>query len=362
MSRAKILIMAGGTGGHVFPGLSVAKALTESGCSVIWLGTKEGIENKLVPEAGIDIEFISVMGLRGKNIRTTLIALRRMFAAFFQSFLILMRHRPQVVLGMGGFASGPGALAAFVLRYPLIIHEQNAVPGSTNRFLSKIASSVLEAFPGSFPSNIKAITIGNPVRREIAEIEEPNKRLEDREGPIRILVIGGSQGSLILNKAIPIALKELSLITKLEVLHQAGHKTISQAKEAYENVSVGLYLVEFIEDMADAYKWADMVICRAGAMTVTELTNVGLPAIFIPFSMAIDDHQNANAKLMQEVGAAEIIQEKDIASGALALVLRDWIEDRNILKRRANLATSLAKPESTSDIVEVCLNYVNQND
>jgi len=362
MRQTKVLIMAGGTGGHVFPGLSVAKALMETGCSVVWVGTKEGIENKLVPEAGIDIEFISVMGLRGKNIRTTLIALRRMFIAFFQSCLILVRNRPNVVLGMGGFVSGPGALAAFFLRYPLIIHEQNAVPGSTNRFLSRIASSVLEAFPNSFPSNIKARTIGNPVRQEIVEIEEPKKRLEDRHGPIRILVIGGSQGSLTLNKAVPMALKELSSITKIEVLHQAGYKTISQAKEAYENVSVGLYLVEFIEDIADAYKWADMVICRSGAMTVTELTNAGLPAIFIPFPMAIDDHQSENAKLMQEIGAAEIVQEKDIASGALSLVLRDWIEDRNILKRRASLATSLAKPESTSDIVEICLNYVNQND
>jgi len=362
MRKPKILIVAGGTGGHVFPGLAIARALKDQNCSVIWLGTKNGIESRVIPEAGFKIEYINVGGLRGKTFKTFIYSLAKLLTSFMYSFVILIRHRPDVVLGMGGFASGPPALAAFLLRYPVIIHEQNAIAGGTNKILARIASLVLEAFPGSFPVNIKAQTIGNPVRQDITKLEPPNIRLKDREGPIRILVLGGSQGSLILNKTLPNALKDVSSSMKLEVLHQAGEKTLTEAQNAYEGVSVGLYLVEFIEDMADAYNWADIVICRSGAMTVTELMTVGLPAILIPFSKAIDDHQTKNANVMKKIGAAEIIQEKDLGNGKLTLLMRDWVEDRSTLRQRALLATSMAKPEATNDIVKACLNYVSSYD
>jgi len=263
---------------------------------------------------------------------------------------------------MGGYVSGPGALAAFLLRYPVIIHEQNAIAGGTNKILARIASLVIEAFPGSFPENIKAQTIGNPVRQDITLLDPPNIRLKDRKGPIKILVIGGSQGSLILNNSLPKVFNDLASSAKLEVLHQAGEKTLSEAQKGYEDVPVGLYLVEFIDDMADAYNWADIVICRSGAMTVTELMTVGLPAILIPFSLAIDDHQTANANVMKKIGAAEIIHEKELKNGKLTLLLRNWIEDRSKLQQRACLAASMSKPNATNEIVKSCLNYVSSYD
>lgn len=362
MSRAKIMILAGGTGGHVIPGLTIAKALEDAKCDITWIGTKGGIEEKLVPKANIKIEYINVMGLRGKSLMNVLIAVKQLIQSIFQSINLLMKYRPDVVIGMGGYVSGPGGIAAFLLRYPLVIHEQNSVPGTTNKFLAKIASSVLEAFPGSFRSNMNAKTIGNPIREEIALIEDPKKRLQDRNFPIRILVLGGSQGSLILNQSVPKAIKEVASSSKLEVFHQAGEKTLSNAKKAYENVPVGLYLVDYIDDIAEAYKWADLVICRAGAMTVSELLAVGLPVIFIPFSKATDDHQTENAKYMQELGAAEIVSENDISNDLLTITLNDWVKDRSVLKRRACLARSKAKLNSTSDIVEICLNYVSHDE
>ena len=359
MKQPKILIMAGGTGGHVFPGLAIAKNLQESKCKVIWLGTKRGIESRLVEEAGIDIEYINVGGLRGKSFRAFMRSVGKLMLAFFQSFVIILRQRPDVVLGMGGYVTGPGAIMAYIMRCPVIIHEQNAVAGGTNKLLSRIASLVIEAFPGSFPAHKNLRTFGNPVREDILSIPSPEVRLKDRDGPIKILVIGGSQGSLILNKTLPKAFRHLTSSVKLEVLHQAGKKTLQEAQKAYEGVPVGLYLVEFIDDMADAYAWADLVICRSGAMTVTELMTIGVPAILIPFSLAIDDHQTANARIMQEVGAAEIVHENELESGKLTLVLRDWIQDRNNLKRRACLARSSAKPNATENIVKSCLNYVS---
>jgi UDP-N-acetylglucosamine--N-acetylmuramyl-(pentapeptide) pyrophosphoryl-undecaprenol N-acetylglucosamine transferase len=248
------------------------------------------------------------------------------------------------------------------MRYPLIIHEQNSIPGTTNKLLSKIASSVLEAFPNSFEKKVNARTVGNPIRNEITSIEQPKERLDGRDFPIRILILGGSQGSLVLNKSVPNSIKEIASIAKLEVLHQAGSKTIKEAQKSYENVPVGLYLVEFIDEIAEAYRWADIVICRAGAMTVSELLAAGLPAIFIPFSLATDDHQTENAKFMKEIGAAEIVSENEIEKGALSLILRDWIQDRAILERRSCLARSNSKSEATNAIVETCLNYVDQNE
>ena len=362
MKQPKIMIMAGGTGGHVFPGLAIAKALRNHNCSVIWLGTKLGIESKVVSEAGFKIEYINVGGLRGKTLKAFFYSLFKLLMAFAHSFVILLRHRPDVILGMGGYVSGPGALAAFLLRYPVIIHEQNAIAGGTNKILARIASLVIEAFPGSFPENIKAQTIGNPVRQDITLLDPPNIRLKDRKGPIKILVIGGSQGSLILNNSLPKVFNDLASSAKLEVLHQAGEKTLSEAQKGYEDVSVGLYLVEFIDDMADAYNWADIVICRSGAMTVTELMTVGLPAILIPFSLAIDDHQTANANVMKKIGAAEIIHEKELKNGKLTLLLRNWIEDRSKLQQRACLAASMSKPNATNEIVKSCLNYVSSYD
>lgn len=347
--------MAGGTGGHVYPALAIARALELATVDVVWLGTRRGLEARVVPDAGIPIEWISVRGLRRTAALAVLAAPFQLGLALLQALRVMLAHRPAAVLGMGGFVSGPGGVAAWLTRRPLVIHEQNAIAGLTNRLLARVARVVLQAFPGSFSHRVGARTVGNPVREEIRGIEEPATRLAGRSGPVRLLVLGGSQGSLKLNRAVPAALAQLPAASRPAVRHQAGERTLAIAREAYGEHGVHARLEPFIEDMAEAYAWADLVICRAGALTVAELAAAGLPAIFVPFAAAVDDHQTANARSMTEVGAAAIINEGDLTAEQLAGVLREWLSSREALRRRAVDARRLAKPRAVQDITEVCL-------
>ena len=355
MSAGPILVMAGGTGGHVYPALAVARALQANSREVVWLGTHRGLESRVIPAAGIDIEWISVKGLRRKGAVALLIAPFQLAWALLQSLGVILRRRPAAVLGMGGFVSGPGGLAAWLTRRPLVIHEQNAAAGLTNRLLARLARVVLQAFPGSFNSRVNAETVGNPVREEIMAIAPPAVRYAERDGPLRLLVLGGSQGALALNRAVPAALAELASEHRPVVRHQCGERTIKIAKDAYTGSSVDVELLPFIEDMAEAYSWADMVVCRAGALTVAELCAAGLPAIFVPYPAAVDDHQTANARPMSDAGAAAIAQETELTPGLLADLLRDWLRSRETLLRRAEKARALAATDALRRITELCL-------
>jgi UDP-N-acetylglucosamine--N-acetylmuramyl-(pentapeptide) pyrophosphoryl-undecaprenol N-acetylglucosamine transferase len=355
MSQRPILVMAGGTGGHVYPALAVARALQRKAHNIVWLGTRAGLESRVVPAAGIQMEWISISGLRGKGALALLLAPFRLLLALFQSLRLMIRHRPAAVLGMGGFASGPGGVAAWLLRRPLIIHEQNAVAGLTNRLLARLARVVLQAFPGSFSPSLNALTVGNPVREEISAIKDPALRYAERDGPLRLLILGGSQGALVLNRTVPAALALLPADLKLEIRHQSGERTLAEASAAYREHAVKAELLPFIEDMAEAYAWADLVVCRAGALTVAELAAAGLPAIFVPFAAAVDDHQTVNARSMTEVGAAALLPERDLNSESLADLLRQWLASRDELSLRAQKSRALAEPDALQKITGFCI-------
>jgi UDP-N-acetylglucosamine--N-acetylmuramyl-(pentapeptide) pyrophosphoryl-undecaprenol N-acetylglucosamine transferase len=356
---APILIMAGGTGGHVFPALAVARALRRHDEEVVWLGTRQGLEADLIPKEGIPLEWTRVAGLRGKGALNWVLGPLKLLVALFDALGILIRRRPKVVLGMGGFASGPGGFAAWLLRKPLIIHEQNSVAGLTNRLLAGFAREVLEAFPGSFSGRIKTRLVGNPVRSDIAALADPRRRLADHGGRLRILVLGGSQGAKVLNEIVPAAVALLPEDGRPEVWHQTGVATSDVAKEAYASAGVAAKLDQFIDDVADAYGWADMVICRAGALTISELAVAGLGAVLVPYPSAADDHQTGNAEYLVAAGAAVLIAQADFTPESLAAELGRWVADREVVIERAISARSLAKPNATRDVVERCLAMAN---
>ena len=350
-----ILVMAGGTGGHVYPALAVARALQASSREVVWLGTRRGLEARVVAEAGINIEWIRVRGLRRTGVLALIIAPLQLGWALLQSLVVIFRHRPAAVLGMGGFVSGPGGVAAWLTRRPLVIHEQNAAAGMTNRLLARLARVVLQAFPGSFNSSVVAQTVGNPVREDITAVSPPAERYGNRVGPLRLLVLGGSQGALALNRTVPAALALLGAELRPQVRHQCGERTLQAARDAYVEHGVQADLLPFIEDMAGAYAWADLVVCRAGALTVAELCAAGLPALFVPYPGAVDDHQTANARPMADAGAAAIMQESDLTPESLASLLREWLQSRALLTKSAEIARSLACPNSLRRITEICI-------
>ncbi|MGH8193144.1 MAG: undecaprenyldiphospho-muramoylpentapeptide beta-N-acetylglucosaminyltransferase [Woeseiaceae bacterium] len=355
MSGRPIIVMAGGTGGHVYPALAVARAIQAQTRDVVWLGTERGLEARVVPEAGIRMEWISVQGLRRKGVLTLIAAPFQLSLALLQSLSVMLRHRPAAVLGMGGFVSGPGGLAAWLTRRPLIIHEQNAIAGLTNRLLARLARVVLQAFPGSFSARRNARTVGNPVREEIAGLADPSIRFASRSGPLRLLVLGGSQGALALNRIVPAALARLPAELRPEVRHQTGRRTLETARKAYAQHGLKVDLQPFIDDMAAAYAWADLVVCRAGALTVAELSAVGLPAIFVPYPAAVDDHQTANAQPLAAAGAAAIMQEKDLNDESLGGLLLHWLASRENLCARAIKARTLAQPDALRNIASLCL-------
>jgi UDP-N-acetylglucosamine--N-acetylmuramyl-(pentapeptide) pyrophosphoryl-undecaprenol N-acetylglucosamine transferase len=349
------LIMAGGTGGHVFPALAVAEYLRQRDWRIVWLGTRAGLEARVVPAQGFPIEWISVSGLRGKSWITWLFAPLRLAFAYCQALAIVWRHCPAVVLGVGGFVTGPGGVAARTLGRPLVIHEQNAIAGLTNRWLARIATQVLEAFPGSFGARVRARCIGNPVRTAIALLESPETRLGQRQGPTRLLVVGGSLGARRLNSVVPRALARLAPDSRPEVWHQAGERGLADALAAYREARVEARVVAFIDDMAAAYSWCDMIICRAGALTISEVTAAGLGAILVPFPAAVDDHQTENARFLVDAGAAILIADADLTPELLAQEITELVRDRARLIGMAQRARALARPTATADLAEACI-------
>jgi UDP-N-acetylglucosamine--N-acetylmuramyl-(pentapeptide) pyrophosphoryl-undecaprenol N-acetylglucosamine transferase len=350
---AAIVIMAGGTGGHVFPALAIAERLRARGIDVSWLGTRRGLEADLVPRAGFEIDWVSVSGLRGNGVIGWLLAPARLLLALVQALAALRRRRPVAVLGMGGFASGPGGIAAWLLAIPLLIHEQNAVAGLTNRLLVRIASRVMEAFAGTFPAARGALTTGNPVRPEIAALPEPTERFAGRDGSLRLLVLGGSLGAAALNQIVPMAAGQLP--GQLDILHQAGRAKLETTRAAYADAGVTARVEPFIDDMAAAYRWADLVLCRAGALTVAELAAAGIGAVLVPYPHAVDDHQTVNAAQLVEVGAARLLPQTDLDAARLATELESLARDRSQLLAMATSARRTARPEATGVVVAQCL-------
>ena len=353
--QGPVLIMAGGTGGHVFPALAVADELRARGVQVSWLGTQRGLEAQVVPAAGYPLETVRVTGLRGKGVLRLLTAPFMLARALWQAARIEWRLRPRAVLGMGGFASGPGGVIAWLLRRPLLIHEQNSVAGTTNRLLAPLARTVMVAFPGSLPAARKPIHTGNPVRGRITALPAPTTRLADHSGPLRLLVVGGSLGARALNDTVPAALTRLSANSNLQVYHQTGRNDLEQVVTAYKDAHVEARVEPFIDDMAEAYAWADLVICRAGALTVAELAVVGVAAILVPFPHATDDHQTGNARFLADAGAAILLPQAELEPAGLASMLSDLISQREVLLEMACRARELAMPEAARRVAELCL-------
>ncbi|WP_271273538.1 undecaprenyldiphospho-muramoylpentapeptide beta-N-acetylglucosaminyltransferase [Aliamphritea hakodatensis] len=353
-----LLVMAGGTGGHVFPALACADVLREQGVNVEWLGTAAGIEARVVPDADIKLHCIDVTGLRGKGKLSLLLAPFKLVKACYQALKVLRRVKPDAVLGMGGFASGPGGAAAYLTGVPVIVHEQNAAAGLTNKLLSKVASVVMEAFGGAFNSNLKTQVVGNPVRGNILQLAEPEVRFAQRNGAIRLLVVGGSLGAQAINTLLPQVLKELPE-SQFEVLHQAGRRNIEATEQAYDAAGLNgrdnIRVVDFIDRMDEAYGWADIVLCRAGALTVSELSIAGAAAILVPFPHAVDDHQTGNARYLSEQGAAVLVQQGDLDKARLKTLLTDELSQRDTLLEMAQAAKSLGRPEATEIVANACL-------
>jgi UDP-N-acetylglucosamine--N-acetylmuramyl-(pentapeptide) pyrophosphoryl-undecaprenol N-acetylglucosamine transferase len=353
-----VLIMAGGTGGHVFPALALARELRARRWRVVWLGTRRGLEARLVPPENIELEWLSVSGLRGKGLLVWLRAPLLLTRALWQALAVMRRRRPALVVGLGGFVAGPGGVAAWLVRRPLLIHEQNAVAGFTNRCLARLARRVLAAFPGSFPANVEAQVIGNPVRAEIARLPAPPQRFAARDPLLRLLVLGGSQGAARLNAIVPLALARLGTRLCFAVRHQAGARWLETAQSNYTAAGVAAQLQPFIDDMAEAYGWADLVICRAGALTISELTAAGVGAILVPFPAATDDHQTRNADYLVGEGAAIMIDERQLSAEALADQLLSLCTGRGRLIEMAERARSLAKPRAAEAMADVCAELI----
>jgi len=350
----RVMIAAGGTGGHVFPALVVAEALAARGARVEWVGTARGLEARLVPEAGLPLHTLPVRALRGRGAAAWLgapFALARPLAA---ALALVRRLRPHVVLGMGGYAAGPAGLAAWLVRRPLVVHEQNAVPGLTNRLLAPLARRVLAGFPDAFPPGPRVEVTGNPVRADIAALPPPEARWAGRSGPPRLLVLGGSQGARALNEALPAALARLAPGERPEVRHQAGARAAEAVRAAYARAGVAAEVTAFVEDMAEAYGWADLAVARAGALTVAELAAAGLGALLVPYPHAVDDHQRANARWLERAGAAEVVREP-LDPDALAGRLRALLAGRAGLLARAQAARRLARPDAAARVAEACL-------
>ncbi len=351
-----ILIMAGGTGGHVFPGLAVADALRARNRAVVWLGTERGLEARIVPAQGIDVEWISIVGVRGRGVLAWIAAPFRIVGALAQALGAVRRRRPAAVLGMGGFVAGPGGVAAWLARRPLLLHEQNAVAGTTNRLLAPLATKIFEAFPGSFRGRSDAVVIGNPIRSSIVASDSPRERLAVRRGARRrLLVVGGSLGARILNKTLPSAVARLPIAIRPEIWHQAGRNGVDEARKAYADAGVDARVEPFIDDVASAYRWADLVVARAGGITLAELAVVGVGAILVPFAAAIDDHQTHNARHFVGAGAGVSIAEEELTPAALARALEGYLGDFDRLVALAEAARGHAHVDAAQRLAAACL-------
>ncbi|MBL8485876.1 MAG: undecaprenyldiphospho-muramoylpentapeptide beta-N-acetylglucosaminyltransferase [Rhodocyclaceae bacterium] len=343
-----LMVMAGGTGGHIMPGLAVAEHLRSLGWRVAWMGNPDGMEARLVPEQGYDMAWVRFTALRGKGLLRKLLLPFNLLRGFSQALREIRRIRPDVVLGMGGFVSFPGGMMAALVGRPLVLHEQNSVAGLANRVLAGVADRILTGFPRVLR---KGDWVGNPVRPAIAAIDPPAQRYASRSGPLRLLVVGGSLGAQALNAAVPRALALIPEAERPEVVHQSGEKQIEELKANYAAAGVTAHAVPFIEDMAGAYAWADLVICRAGALTVSELAAAGVASILVPFPHAVDDHQTGNARFLANAGAAILLPQAELAPERLADLRR---LSRPQLLEMAEKARGLARPDATAVVAKVC--------
>jgi UDP-N-acetylglucosamine--N-acetylmuramyl-(pentapeptide) pyrophosphoryl-undecaprenol N-acetylglucosamine transferase len=358
---SRVMIMAGGTGGHVFPALAVAEILMANNIDVSWLGTRKGIESELIPQRGIDLNYLNIEGLRGRGLLALVRAPFKLLSSVIQACSVINQFNPSVVLGMGGFASGPGAVAAKLKGIPLVIHEQNSVAGTTNKLSAKLATKIMQGFPNTFK---QAEWCGNPIRPEIAALHHESGRLENRSGPLRVLVLGGSRGALAINKIVPQALASIDSQNRPEVLHQVGSQHLELTQKIYleqghDINSSGLRVVPFIEKMNEAYAWADFVICRSGALTVAELTAVGLGALLIPFPYAIDDHQTINGQWLVNSGAAEMLPESNLTAQKLADFIKKIATNRGQCIAMSQCAKTIAKLGAADRVAEVCMEVAN---
>ncbi len=353
VKNKKLMVMAGGTGGHVFPAIAVAQYLQTQGWEICWLGTVDRMEAQLVPKHGIPIDFIQISGLRGKGLIALLKAPFKILRAIWQARKIIKKQQPNAVLGMGGYVSGPGGIAAKLCGVPVILHEQNAVAGLTNKWLAKIATSVLQAFPTAFP---QTEVVGNPVRQSLFSMESPDARFANRTGKLRVLVVGGSQGARVLNQTLPEVVKALA--DRVSIRHQVGAGSLENVTALYGELaqSEDVQITEFIDDMAEAYAWADLVICRSGALTVCELAAVGTPAIFVPFQHK-DRQQYLNAKYLADANAAEIIEQVDLTAEKLIQMIEAL--DRKKLLQMAMNAKKMATPQAAQRVAEVIIEKAN---
>lgn len=350
-----VVIAAGGTGGHVIPALAVVDELRNRDIPVVWLGTSSGLEARLVPAAGIDIRWISVAGLRGKNLIQTLVGPFKLMRSCLQSLKLVYTLNPRAVLGMGGFVSGPVGIAALVLRKPLVLHEQNAVAGMTNKWLSGLACRVFAAFPGAFGEKAGAQVVGNPVSSKIATLaQHVSDDSHTDVAPLRVLIVGGSRGARALNEIVPLAIAELNEV--VHVRHQAGMQDGEKVRERYVSAAKAVVEVsDFIDDMAEAYQQADLVICRSGAMTVTELSAMGMPSVLVPFPFAVDDHQTKNAEYLSDVGAAVLLPQEQMTPTSLSGIIKSLLVDRSALKRMSHSARSCFKPSAAAVVADALI-------
>jgi UDP-N-acetylglucosamine--N-acetylmuramyl-(pentapeptide) pyrophosphoryl-undecaprenol N-acetylglucosamine transferase len=357
LPQRTLMVMAGGTGGHVFPGLAVAHLMQTWGWKVVWLGNPAGMEATLVPKHGIAMEYVRFGGLRGKGLKTKLMLPVNLLRACAQSLSVLRRVKPDVVLGMGGYITFPAGLMTVLSGRPLVLHEQNSIAGLANKVLAKLAKRVLVAFPNTLPHGEWT---GNPIRAELARAIAPKARYAQRKGPLNVLVVGGSLGAAALNEVVPRAVALLAPNERPRIVHQAGAKHIDALRENYAEAGLqtadgeqaGVELVAFIDDMTSAYANADLVICRAGAMTVAEISAVGVAAFFVPFPYAVDDHQTTNAAFLADNGAALVVQQRDLSAETLAEWLRS--QTRETLAEMAERSRSLAKPDATEQVAQIC--------
>ena len=344
-----LMVMAGGTGGHIYPGLAVADALRERGWKVVWMGNPDGMEARIVPASGYEVAWVRFTALRGKGLLRKLLLPFNLLRGFAQALAQIRRVRPDVVLGMGGYVTFPGGMMAALLGRPVVVHEQNSVAGLANRVLAGVADRILSGFPEVLK---KSIWAGNPVRDEIAALPAPAERFAAHDGPIRVLVLGGSLGAQALNEMVP---KGLALIPEEErpvVVHQSGEKHLAALQANYAAAGIPAHCVAFIEDMAGAYEWADLVICRAGALTVAELAAAGVASILVPFPHAVDDHQTSNARFLANAGGAILLPQADLTPETVALI-RNYGRDQ--LLQMSERARELAKPEATKIVAQACM-------
>ena len=343
------LIMAGGTGGHIFPGLAVAEALRVKGWKVQWLGAPNSMESRLVPPRGFELQTIDFSGVRGKGMLTLALLPLRLLKAFWQSIQVIRRVKPDVVVGLGGYISFPAGMMAVLLGKPLVLHEQNSVAGMANKVLASVADKVFTAFPKVFA---KGVWVGNPLRTEFLQQAEPALRFAGRSGPLNLLVVGGSLGAKALNDVVPLALAQIPLAQRPKVIHQSGEKQIDALRANYAAAGVQATLTPFITNTAEAFAQADLIVCRSGASTVTEIAAVGAAAVFVPFPFAVDDHQTVNARFLSDQGAAKIVVQKDLNADFLAqLLLKSELTE---LLEIAQKAKTMQKIHATEAVVEAC--------